>query len=202
METINKTHFMDKAINGLRKASVELEEFQMQLSLGKSEAFEKYQEIKKKFRGFMHEVINKLREDKVSAEELTLKFQKVEHLLVSEKIETKENFNEQKKKILALVEEMEDALKSTAVDKDFHIKINTEIEKFKIKMEILRLRLELGKLDVKKGFESLKSEFAERLDSIKMKFEEGESALAHNWDHFSHELSEAYKHLKKAFILS
>lgn len=202
METIDKTHFMDKAISGLRKAAVELEDFQLQLALGKSEAFEKYQEVKKKFHAFMHEALNKLREDKVSVEELTMKFQQIEHLLISEKIEAKENFIEQKEKILALVEQIEDALKNTAVDKDFQIKINTEIEKFKIKMEILRLRLELGKLEVKKGFESLKLEFAERVDKIKHKLEEGESSMSKNWDHFTHEMSEAYKHLKKAFILS
>lgn len=202
METISKTHFMDKAINGLRKAAVELEDFQAQLTINSSEIFEKYQEIKNNFHGFMHESLDKLREEKVSAKELTLKFHEIEKFLISEKVDTRENFIAQTKKIIMHVEEMEEALKNTAVDGVFYVKVNTEIEKFKIKMEILGLRFEMGKLEARKEFESLKSDFTERVDKIKIKFTSGEPTITKSWDHFSNECSEAYKHLKRAFVLS
>ena len=202
METTEKAHFMDNVINGLRKAAVELEDFQVQLALGQAVAFEKYQEVKKKFQEFVHESLNKLREDKISAQELKMKFHLMEQLLEKDTIETKEEFIAQKKKIISLIEEIETSMKNTTMDKEFHFIINNEIEKFKIKMEILRLRFELGKLDAKKEFESIKMDFSKKVDQMKEKFSEGESALSKNWNHFSDELSEAYKHLKKAFILS
>ena len=202
MEKVSKINFMDKAINGLRKAAVELEEFRVQLSLGKAVAIEKFEELKKKFQEVIHDSINKLREDKISASELIMKFEQVEKFLEEAKDETLEAFIEQKKKILPLVEEIEESLKNTAVDRDFYIKINTEIEKFKIKLEILFLRFELGKLTVKSEFESLKLDFAKKVDKMKVKFTEGDSPFSKNWSHFCDDLSEVYKHLKQAFTLS
>lgn len=202
MEIISKTHFMDKAISGLRKAAIELEDFQAQLTINTSEIFEKYQEVKYNFHQFMYEALEKLKEEKVSARELTMKFEGVENLLNSEKVETRENFIVQTREIIIHVEEIEEALKNTAVDGVFYVKVNTEIEKFKIKMEILNLRFELGKLDERKEFESLKSDFNEKVDKIKVKFTSGEPTVAKSWDHFSNECTEAYKHLKRAFVLS
>ena len=49
MENTENTQFLDKVVQSLKKAVVEVEEFQVQAALGKAEAQDKYEEVKKKF---------------------------------------------------------------------------------------------------------------------------------------------------------
>ena len=49
METKQDIQFMDKVIGALRKAVINLEEFQVKIALGKAEAEDNYEEVKKKF---------------------------------------------------------------------------------------------------------------------------------------------------------
>lgn len=196
------THFMDKAIIGLKKAVIELEEFQVQLALGKAETLEKYEEVKKKFHNTIHDAKQKIHLEKVNSGDLTKKFEEIQHSLTSGAVETKEAFIGQKEKILHIIQKIEDSLKTTGVDRDYYLSLKTEIEKFKIKMEILSLRFEMGKLEAKKEFESFKIDFGKKVEKIKLKFNEEESAIAKNWHHFTDELSEAFSHIKKAFTLS
>ena len=55
MKTKKDIHFVDKVISALRKTAVEFEEFQVQAALGKAEAQDKYEEVKKKFNLFIHD---------------------------------------------------------------------------------------------------------------------------------------------------
>lgn len=199
METTTNS-FIDKAINGLRKAAIELEEFQLQLALGKAEAADKFEDAKKKFNEIIHNAKEKLNEGKVKATDLKRKFEGLQIQLALGKAETKDAFNEQKKKIIKAIQEIEHTLKATEMGSEFYLKLNSEVEKFKIKMQILHLRFELGKLNVKDEFEERKADFAKNVDKIKLRFAEKESAIEKNWDHFNDEISEAYTHLKKAFI--
>lgn len=192
---ITTNSFIDKAINGLKMAAVELEEFQLQLTLGKAEASDKYEEVKRNFKTFIHESKGKLYE---SAHDLKQKMEELQLQLALGKAETKEVFNEQKKKILNAVQEIENILK-TPEDSGYYLKLNNELQKFKIKMEILRLRFELGKLKTEEEFKAAKVDFVKKMDKVKSSFVEKESVVEENWNHFRTELSEAYLHLKKAF---
>ena len=55
MKTKQDIQFVDKVIGALRKTAVELEEFQVKAALGKAEAQDKYEEVKKKFNLFVHD---------------------------------------------------------------------------------------------------------------------------------------------------
>lgn len=195
METTT-TSFIDKAINGLRAAAAELEEFQVQFALGKAEASDKYEEVKKKFSDIIHDAKQKLN----NTADLKNKFDELLLHLALGKAEAKEVFNEQKEKILKTIHEIENALKGSEIGMEFYLKLHSEIEKFKIKMEILRLRFELEKIDVKAEFESRKADFEKNVDTLKLKFMNKGFNAEKNWAHFCNEMSEAYIHLKKAVI--
>ena len=49
------SHFIDKIVEALRRAAIEMEELQVQATIGKAEAEDKYEEVKKKFNSFVHE---------------------------------------------------------------------------------------------------------------------------------------------------
>ena len=55
MKNKEDIQFVDKVIGALRKTAIELEESRVQAALGKAEAQDKYEEIKKKFNLFIHD---------------------------------------------------------------------------------------------------------------------------------------------------
>ena len=55
MKNTQDIQFVDKVIGALRKSAIELEEFQVKAALGKAEAQDKYEEVKKKFNLFIHD---------------------------------------------------------------------------------------------------------------------------------------------------
>ena len=74
MKNKQDIQFVDKVIGALRKSATELEEFQVKAALGKAEAQDKYEEVKKKFNLFIHESEFKIKGIKDKIVELNTKF--------------------------------------------------------------------------------------------------------------------------------
>lgn len=199
METTTNS-FTDKVISGLKNSVAELEDFRLQLALGKAEASEKYEEIKKKLNEIIHEVKLKINEGKVDVNELKTKLEQLQIQLALGKADTKDAFDAQKKKILKSVHDIETLIKENSVTAKLYSKLSIEMEKFKIKLEILQLRFSLEKLDVKDEFEAKKADFLKKVEEIKKNVLTRDTSKS--WEHFSSEINEAYIHLKKAFIKS
>ena len=89
MKNKEEIQFVDKVIGALRKSAIELEEFQIKAALGKAEAQEKYEEVKKKFNLFIHESEYKINGIKEKIEELNTKCDEVRVQLALGKAETK-----------------------------------------------------------------------------------------------------------------
>ena len=74
MKTAENTKVVDKAVDFLRKAAVELEEFQVQASLGKAELQDAYEEAKKNFNQFIHDSKFKIKKGQDKYEEIKTLF--------------------------------------------------------------------------------------------------------------------------------
>ena len=61
MKTKENSHLIDNVVDALRKAATELEAFQVQVALGKAEAEDKYEEVKKNFNAFVPESKSKVK---------------------------------------------------------------------------------------------------------------------------------------------
>ena len=199
METTTKS-VTDNVIEVLKKAISELEEFRLQLALGKAEATDKYEEAKKSFNIIIADFKIKLNEGNEKAHELKAKLDELMVQLALGKAETKDAFDEQRKRITKVIQEIEDFILRNPLAIKLQSKLKLEIEKFKIKMEMLHLRFTLGKMDVKDEFESHKKEFFMKIEDLKHTFSKHEPELKENFQHFSKEMNEAYKHLKNAFV--
>lgn len=202
METEQKT-ITDKIVEGLKKATVEIEEFQLQFALGKADAKDVYEDLKRKFNLKMHDLkqtAHKLK-DQVSddADKLKAAFEELQLQLALGKADTKDLFEEQRKSILKALHKIESAIKENETANSYYVKLLEEIEKFKIKLEILRLRFELKKFDVSSELEGRKSEFNKLVNEIRTKMMYKESNGKKQVQHFKDEISEAYLHLKNAF---
>jgi hypothetical protein len=197
METTQNTHFIDKVVEALNKTAIELEEFQVKAALGKTEALEKYEELKKKFNIFINDNKTKIKTGKEKVDHIHAKFDELRVQLVLGKAETAEKFNEQKKQLLLTMHHLEVEIKTNETLKRMYAFILIEIEKFRISLEILEEKFNKGKSDTKISFEKGKQEFKNFIDGLKSKYSKKEET---KWDHFQNEISDALTHLKQAFV--
>ncbi len=199
METTS-SKIVNTLISGIKKAQVDLEEFQLQLALGKAEAKDKYEDVKKKFNKMVHETKLKVNELKGEKDELQSRLEELQLQLALGKADTIDAFNEQKKKITRALNNLEKELENNPFTAEVHTKLQHEIERFKIKLEILRLHFELKKSDIKEEFEAKKAEFLKQVEKMKTKISDNKSMVSNKAENFSTEIKNAYKHLKKAFV--
>lgn len=187
---------IDKVIEKLRNAASELEEFQLQFALGKAEAADKYEEIKQELREIIQNVKIELKED---AGELKAKLDELLLKLRSGRVEDKEAFHEQEKKIAKLIDDLLDKIKASDIGAEVYAKLHTALQKFKIKMEIVYLYFSLKKIDIKQDWEEGRKEFHKKADVILQELKAKKESFEKNHEHMFDELNKAYKHLKKAF---
>lgn len=198
METLTN-RFIDKVVNGLRGTAIELEELQVQLALGKAEAADKYTEIKKKLNSFVDNIKSQLA-DSAQSSQLKAALQELQLQLALGKAETRDTFNAQKTKIVKALREVEQALLGCQVAEDLKFKLTNEFRIFRIKLDILRLRFNLNKMQARKLLRRQKNGFEDRLRAINDSLYDKESEVKDRWDRFSKEMGRAYTHLKRAFV--
>lgn len=197
MENIHQTQFIDKVIIALRKVAVNLEEFQVKTALGKAEAKDKYEEVKKEFNKFIHDSEYKIKDVKENIDDLKAKIDELRIQLVLGKAETIDAFKKQKKQLLLTLHEIEVKIKSNKTLNRMYAVTLIEIEQFKIQLEILEEKYKNEKKETKSSFEKGKEEFNSFIEKITAKYskKKEESKL----EHFQSEIGEAFSHFKKAF---
>jgi predicted phosphodiesterase len=201
MEIKENTHFIDKVIDKMRNAADELEAFQLQANLGKMEALEKYDELKKTFSIYLHEAKLMAIRGNNQIHSLEGKFQNLQLQFALGKAETKETFEEQKKKILLAIHEIQVEIKTNPTFIKVYAELLNALENLKLKLEIISENLNPMKQSLKDGFDVRKKQVEEAISNFKDKFE-AKTHLDEKLDILQDEMSLAYKHFKKAFIQS
>jgi hypothetical protein len=196
MKIKEDTKFIDKVVDALRKAATEIEEFQVKATIGKADAQDKFEEIKKKFNLFLHDSKLKINEGKEKMDDIHTKFDELRVQLSLGKAQSIEAFKEQKKKILLTLHDIEVKIKTNEKLKKMYAFVLIEIEKFKINLEILEQKFYQGTTSAKTSFKKGKNEFNQFIDKFNAKYHSKEET---KWQHFQGEISEAFSHLKQAF---
>lgn len=190
----------DNLIAGLKKSVTELEKFQVQLALGKAEATDEYEKLKKGFRNFLHDAKLKYISGKQKAEKALGEFEELQVQLTLGKADSIDAFNTQKKNILSALSKLERLIqaKSKKVTAEVEEELRHEIEKFRIKLEVLRVHYELGRMDAKDEFESRKNELSGSVAKLRAKFNAATASRKREERH--NELKKAYRAMKKTFV--
>jgi len=203
METLEKKSITDKIIDGLKNALVEIEDLRVQAALGKAEAKDLYEDSKKKFNHFIHEAKIKLNGVKEktgeNADKLKGFFEHLQVQLALGKAETRDAFEEQSKKISHALHELEHNIRKNDKANEYYTKLLMEIEQFKIKLAILKLRYALKKMEAQQELDGKKAEFLKHLAEVKTRLMYKEEKERHRWEHFQDEMAEAFKRLKNVF---
>ena len=192
----------EKISSALKKAQIEIEEYALQFALGKADASDKFEELKKDFHQRTHEWKQDFSEFKSAnqerAEILKSKLEELQVQLALGKAEAKDLFAGQKKKILDTLHHIESELKSNPEVQSRITDIKNEIRKFKIKLEILELQFELKTF---KGTEKFKDAMAKVRVGTEQLFEK----IKEKWNDttnpssdFTQEITKSFEHLKKA----
>jgi hypothetical protein len=199
-ETKIKTPLLEKMAEGLLLAQQEIDELALQLSLGKSEAKEKLEEVKKEFvRG-----ISTLKKSVQSALDqpiplaLKMKFEAVELQLQVGKVQSKESFDSQIKTLIAATIALEEEIKSLLHKMEVKGYFGHEIEKFLLKLEILRLKFGIKKFEIKEGFRSEMATVRKSIESFRENAKKLKALPAAAYDDIKTEISSNYKSLRNA----
>lgn len=173
----------------------ELGDLADQLSSGKVEANDKFEEIKNEFRARLSELKRIIQADpQKAAVALVTKIIELETALLSGQVDAKEVFEAQKKNILAAMTSVEDEMIKHFGEVPAFNNFLHEVEKFKLKLEILRLKFVLKKFKIKDAF---RSGMDEAVDTVRTAASKVRRARE-RYRNFRDEVRLAYSHMRKA----
>lgn len=190
---------LKKIADNLLTAQQEIDELLLQLSLGKAEARDKFEEVKHDLRRSIQEFKTLTKEEVKNA--LPVKAEKkldqLESTLNSGKVDTKTMFSSQQQKIKQAIEEVERELKDWSKKSPTVNYLDHEIEKFKLKMEILWLKFGLKKFDLKDDVKESLLEARKKAKITAQHIQEQLGEGAEKVEQVKDKLKEAYTHILK-----
>lgn len=196
MKTKENKRMTDKIIEALRTSALELEKFQVKVALGTYEAKDGFEEIKKKLNLFIHDTMFKIKTGKEKVDEVHSKLDSLRVQLNLGKAETIEAFELQKKQLLNEIHELEVKITSNKQLKKAYALALIEIEIFKVQLEILENKYNMKFKQSDSTLKKSKKYFEQLIEKIQAKYGKKKET---KWEHFQHEVSEAFNHLKQAF---
>jgi hypothetical protein len=197
--TQENDHLIDRVVLGMRNVAEELEEFQVQLALGKMDALAKYDELKHRFNERMNQVKNNVEKGQELWEEFKIQLEELQVQLALGKAESLERFKEERAKILSKIHDIEQKIKSHPMFINWYPEVMEEFEKLKIKLEVLEDFADGAKSKAAEEIAKRKEQVLSLIDQIQDRLKE-RSSKDFDWQVFQFEMSEAYSHMKKAFF--
>lgn len=195
---------IESIVSGFRKAATDLEELELQFALGKAEAKDRFELLKKKFNSFIQEADDKLDDASEWMKELRTKLDELRLQLALGKAETKDAFDAQRKKINIKIQEVENYINSHPGLLKIYDFLIIEFERIKVELEILAANFKISSLKTEDSLKKRREEMDKIVSQLKDSLEKhGVGEEKENWSgHFKKEISEAYGHLKSAFKLN
>ncbi|HEX6893398.1 MAG TPA: hypothetical protein VF141_21955, partial [Chryseolinea sp.] len=198
-QSTTDTTLLVKIADKLLEAQREIDELVLQCALGKAEARDTFEEAKKEFRSRVGEFKTTSLGAKVSGLTSNLKgsLEELDVQLSLGKADSKEMFEEQKKKIEVVINKLRSELKEIKDEVFDREHLEHEIETFKLKMEVLRLRFELKKFEVRDSFKSGMQQVKRKIEQTASKLNDKLSTEKNALEVFREESRDVYKRLRK-----
>ena len=191
---------MDIGKERLTQMKVLLDELQVQMSLGKSEAKDLFDRERKNFLHFVSDEKNMLRRTGEAASKhrqvLMEKFDALEARLAKPIAENKRQYDVQKRETLHAIYELELAMKEAYGD--LGMALQNKLDAFRSKLDTYRIKLALGEFEAENELEMLKPELVNAVVEIRERLKK-EVGAGEKIDSFSNEISTSFDHMKKAF---
>lgn len=197
-----KKSISERLKDRLEKWKGELEELQVQLSLGGKEAQDRFEEQKKHFREWIDH--NRDRLDDVEEEigeeahELRAKLDDLKDYLNKERAESVEAFQEQKHKLTETMQGLRAQISKAekqGSEKAKHLMEDwdDDISKFRMRMDMLALQVHLGMKEAGEEMDELRDEAREKLAEWKEKIADSSHDAGELWNDLRSDLGGALK---------
>lgn len=190
--------FKDKLGKLISKAETEIDDLRVKISLGKLNGADLFEDMKKELANSFHEISNEIKsEGKDVSDSVKSNIESLQLQLSLGKAEALDIYEEQKEKINQSITQLEKDIRDARnnLTYDAKIKIQNELEKFRLKMEVLQIRYELGRLDLKDNVESKKQKFKKEFDQLLETMKEESSEKV---EEYGNNLRNAYEALRKS----
>jgi len=194
----SNTNFKDQLGKLINKAETEIDELRVKIALGKMNGADLFEDIKKELRSSFHEISNEIHKegDEVS-QSVRSNVDSLQLQLALGKADALDVYEAQKKKISEAIHKLEENVRDSRnmLSSNAKIRIQNELEKFSLKMEILQIRYELGRLDLKDNVENKKLKFKKEFDTLLANVKEESSEKI---EEYGTNLKNAYDALRKS----
>jgi hypothetical protein len=198
-QSATDTTLLVKIADKLLEAQREIDELVLQCALGTAEARDTFEETKKEFRSRVGEFKTTSLGAKVAGLTNNLKgsVEELEVQLNLGNADSKEMFEEQKEKIEVVINKLRSdvkEIKDEVLDREH---LEHEIETFRLKLEVLRLRFELKKFEVRDSFKSGMQHVKKKIEQTTSKLNDKLSTEKSTLEIFREDARDVYKRLRK-----
>ena len=183
----------------------ELDELQVQISLGEKELGDAFEKGKERFTGFVDETLETVNglESSETVTNLRTKLDELRVQLALGKAEGRDAFEAQKEALDNKLNETQQAYQaweSEAGDKADDLKgaFAHRVEHFRTQTDMMKVQFHLGVADAKDDWEDAKKEVSGKINDMKRFLAERNAEGEKRWEEFSGEMTEAYSHIKGA----
>lgn len=196
----SEKRFLVSVAENLLAAQQEIDELMLQLALGKAEAKDKFEELKKDFRASIASLKLQMLSFKgtIPDKKTSQAIERLESTLEMPEATNLSDFEVQRTKLLTLIETIQHDVEHWLSDNHLSHEFINEFEKFKLKLEILKLKFTLKKFEVRDSvrqyFKSASKNLHKLLDRTGDVINEGEDA----WQKAKQTIHDNYQALRKA----
>ncbi len=195
-----QTDLIEMGKEKLTQMKVFLDELEVQMALGKSEARETFERERKNFQQYISDQKEQFKkvgkESENNRKNLSEKFETLESFLNKEVASSKKKFDLEKKGTLKAIYELEFTMKESYGE--VGVLMQGKLDSFKAKLDAYRIQLALGEYEDAAELENKKESLRTAVSKITEKLRKEENA-SEKIDHFADEINESVEHLKKAF---
>lgn len=193
----------------LEEWKAKLEHLQVQLHLGIEDAKDEFEKQKKQLEDWLNSTKHKLSDIKdITKDKATNVKSGLEELRLQAalgKAETEQAFQEQREKMSHKIHDLKHKVNEAYYESEGNAKemldeAGEKLEDFHTRFDLFRLQAHLGKMEAEDAWKSRKVDISNKMEELKTKLEKGKEVSSEKWDHFSTEMSEAWKHVKKAIV--
>lgn len=196
METIQ---IKQKLTSFIQKAQEEIDSLRVKAALGRMDAADVLYEMSKDMNHNLQALSNELRKEgsalSAKAEDY---MERIRYQVALGKAEAGKAYEDRKEQIRRTMIEFDHWLKSEGVglSPETRLRIQNELEKFRLKLDILRIRYELGRLEARDVMQERQDRFKQEFDQIVSSVK---TELGHTKEELSDKLSSAYDALRRSW---
>ncbi|MEN9399958.1 MAG: hypothetical protein RL632_1059 [Bacteroidota bacterium] len=197
METTINLHFIDYVADSMRKTAVELEKFEVTATLGKMEAMNVFEQVKESYSNLVHDIDNRIdyAEDRYNT--MKAKVEALRLQLYLGKADTLEKYVEQRDRILHAIHEVRsEIIVNPRFIRGYAVMLDV-LERLQVKLEVLNDYMETGTEKTRHSMKERMETVENIIKDLRKKFT---TIKEDHFDIFQKEMTEAYAHLKNAFI--